>query len=91
MSFKSKLSTEIDIRKLTLLEKLASLPNDSQAVLVFISRLFQNLHSNQSDGFKYDVRKLLAKYGLSDYLANYAKFEVFPSKYIWKRTVNAAV
>ena len=49
------------------------------------------MHSNQSDGFIHDVRKLLAKNGLSDYLVNYAKFAVFPSKYIWKRTVNAAV
>lgn len=85
------LSIEVDIRKLTFLEKLISLSNDSQAKLVFISRLFQNLHSNQSDGFVYDVRKLLAKYVLSDYLLNYAKFVVFPSKYTWKRTVNAAV
>ena len=61
----TKLSTEVDIRKLTFLEKLISLPNNSQAKLVFISRLFQNLHSNQSDGFIHDVRKLLAKYGLS--------------------------
>ena len=70
------LSTEVEIRKLTFQEKLISLPNDSQAKLVFISRLFQNLHSNQSDGFIHDVRKLLAKYGLSDYLVNYASYDI---------------
>ena len=58
--------------KIYLSEETDKFTNDSQAKLVFISRLFQNLQSKQCGGFIFHVRKLLAKYGLSDYLLNYA-------------------
>ena len=42
-------------------------------------------------GYFPDIYKIMRKYGLSEYFESYIRFNVFPSKNIWKRLVKSRI
>lgn len=86
------LEAEIDKRKLTFFGQLCHLSPSARAKEIFINRLIHYINNPSSViGFMPDIHRILAKYGLTDYLYSYISNGAFPSKYSWKTIVQRCI
>ena len=82
--------TEIEKRKLGLLEKLCNMTSDNMSKKIFIRRLFQYKTKNDNErqyGYVPDIFNILTKFNLRKYLDIFTSSNKFPTKYCWKQIV----
>ena len=77
--------------------KILSLPGRALTKHIFLRRLFLHLHRTMSSctvkhlGFIPDLKRILLKYKLNEYLENVIMGLQLPSKYCWKRIIGKSV
>ena len=83
----------IDKRKFGLLQKLCTMPTNLLSRKIFNLRLnlFMLKGLKSQIGFIPDVITIVKKYNLTQYISNYLKNAVFPSKYEWKRIISKSL
>lgn len=87
------LIAQIDICKLKFLGRMIYANDNLCYKKIFLRRLYHN-HlrcSGQSLGFIPDIKAILHKYDLFDFLSSFINHQVFPSKPFWKSIVNHTV
>ena len=86
------IGTFIEYRKLQFLGQLCRLSNVYIAKHIFNNRVLHFLNfDNQTNGFIPDIYRILQKHGLNNVLENYVSDGIFPTKFTWKRMLNASV
>ncbi|MES9879357.1 MAG: reverse transcriptase family protein [Sedimenticola sp.] len=89
-----RITSEIDKRKLMLLHKILTMPNDALTQRIFIRRLtlFQQEPGIVRYGFVPDIYNILLKYDLLHVMKGFFDNPMnVPSKYAWKMTVRNSV
>ena len=87
------ITTEIEKRKLCLLEKLGNMTNENISKNIFIRTLFQYKTRNNTDcqyGFVPDIFKILSKFNLLEYIEMYMKSNKFPNKILLETSCQKA-
>lgn len=90
----TKLTFEIDKRKLYFLHRLINLPDSSATKQIFLRRMFTCVQASNNTvklGFIPDIINILTKYGIMRHLYTYINNHIFPSYNTWKRMVNAVL
>ena len=82
------IESEIDLRKLTLFRQFCRNNMKCWVFECFYRRLASFMVNKETQtGYFLDIYRIMRKYGLSEYFESYIRFNVFPSKIIWKRLV----
>ena len=88
---------DVDKRKLMFFHKILSLPERALTKQIFLRRLFLHQHRTMSSctvkhlGFIPDLKRILLKYKLNEYLENVIMGLQLPSKYCWKRIIDKSI
>ena len=83
---------EIDKRKLLFFGKLCSLENKFLAKQVLLQRLYTCLPDcSKRSGFIPDIIKIMLTYELSEVLNQFILEGNFPTKIVWRRSINEAI
>ena len=88
---------DVDKRKLMFFHKILSLPERALTKQIFLRRLFLHQHRTMSSctvkhlGFIPDLKRILLKYKLNEYLENVIMGLQLPSKYCWKRIIGKSI
>ena len=86
------IGSEIDLRKLTLFGQFCRNNMKCWVFECFYRRLASYMLNKETQtGYFPDIYKIMRKYGLSEYFESYIRFNVFPSKNIWKRLVKSRI
>ena len=88
----NSIESEVDRRKLTFLVQLCNLSLDFFVKRIFLNRLYSyKILPSTSTGFIPDVYRICHKYVFSNYIDNFVNFDVFPSKWAWKRKITEQI
>ena len=86
------IESEIDLRKLTLFGQFCRNNMKCWVFECFYRRLASYMVNKETQtGYFPDIYKIMRKYGLSEYFESYIRFNIFPSKNIWKRLVKSRI
>ena len=86
------IESEIDLRKLTLFGQFCGNNMKCWVFGCFYRRLASYMVNQETQtGYFPDIYKIMRKYGLTEYFESYIRFNVFPSKNIWKRLVKSRI
>ena len=86
------IESETDLRKLTLFGQFCRNNMKCWLFECFYRRLaLYMVNTETQTGYFPIIYKIMRKHGLSEYFESYIRFNVFPSKNIWKRLVKSRI
>ena len=85
------IQSEIEKRKLMLFGQLCNLGSYSRIKELFLIRLASSSRLDLNGGYFKDIKNILAKYNLGNYLNTYVNTGIFPPSQSWKSIVKQSI